>query len=65
MVDKELIYSMEISDDHNDMSKMSNSHVDLGGDIKSMKSFKSKGSIKSEIHNNNERLNKRKMANTI
>lgn len=30
-------------------SKMSNSHIDLRDDLKSIKSYKSKGSIKSEV----------------
>jgi hypothetical protein len=50
MIDKELIYSMEYSEEMDVASKMSNSHIDLREDIKSMKSFKSRGSVKSEIH---------------
>ena len=43
-----LVHSVEISDDQS-ASKMSNSHLDLKDDNKSMKSFKSKGSIRSEV----------------
>jgi hypothetical protein len=50
MADQELMYSMEISDDQS-VSKMSNSHMDLKDDNKSMKSFKSRGSIRSELPN--------------
>ena len=54
VADADLIHSVEISDDEQAMaeSKMSSSHIaDMmkDGDIKSMKSYKSKGSIKSEI----------------
>lgn len=43
---------------------MSNSHMDLREDIKSMKSFKSKGSVKSEIMLN-QQDGRKKFVNTI
>jgi len=43
MADGALIHSVEVSDEE------SMSIMEKGGDDKSMKSFKSKGSIKSEV----------------
>ena len=48
LADGGLVHSVEISDDQS-VSKMSNSHLDMKDDNKSMKSFKSKGSIRSEV----------------
>lgn len=63
VADKELIYSLEVSDEVDAASKMSNSHIDLREDIKSMKSYKSRGSIKSEIMLHQEV--RKKFVNTI